>query len=192
MSVDIRPITSDSVGDLAKVFCGDPSAEGCWCMWFIIPVKEYHAAGSSGNRAAMTELIATSRTPAGLIAYEGAEPIGWVAVGPRARFARAIKTPTYRGREPSEDDETWLVPCLYVRPESRGSGLTTHLLEASVELARSSGARAIEGFPYNGKKKRTRDSQVGFNSTFSDLGFQVVASPSDQRAIVRLEFEGGT
>ena len=59
MSIDIRPITSESVEDLATVFCGDASAEGCWCMWFIIPVKEYHAAGSVGNRSALTEIVKT-------------------------------------------------------------------------------------------------------------------------------------
>ena len=66
------------------------------------------------------------------------------------------------------------------------------LLEAAVDLARSSGAMALEGFPYTGHKKRSRDTQVGFHSTFSDLGFEVVATPSDQRVVVRLELQGAT
>ena len=88
-------------------------------MWFIIPVKEYHAAGSEGNRASFSDLIVSSDNPVGLLAKLDDQPVGWCAVGPRSRYVRAIKTPTYKGRDPAEDDDVWLVPCVFVRDESR-------------------------------------------------------------------------
>ena len=53
--------------------------------------------------------------PVGLIAYDDGAPVGWCAVGPRARYERAVNTPTLKGRDPAEDASVWLVPCFFVR-----------------------------------------------------------------------------
>lgn len=185
--LQLREIAPDTMDDLAQVFCGDASAEGCWCMWFVIPVKQYHAAGSDGNRRAMQEMVEHSDQPVGLIAYLDDQPIGWIAVGPRSRYVRAIKTPTYRGRDQAEDEAVWLIPCHYVKSEFRGAGYTDELLKAAITLAKNNGAKAVEGFPYTGGKRQSRDTQVGFHSTFSKQGFEVIASPSDKRVVVRLD-----
>ena len=188
MTIVIAPVRSQSIDDIETVFCDDKSADGCWCMWFTIPVKEYHAAGPEGNRASFRDLVESAEKPVGLVAYEDGQPVGWCAVGPRSRYKRAIKTPTYKGRDPFEDDQVWLVPCFYIRRELRQSGLTRQLLAAAVNLAKEYGATAIEGFPYTGARRRSKDTQVGFHSVFTTLGFRVVGTPSDQRVVVKLEF----
>jgi GNAT superfamily N-acetyltransferase len=185
--MEIRPVDSTSVGDLGKLFGSDRSAAGCWCMWFIIRVKDYHAAGGSGNEASFRELLAASEHPMGLIGYEGGEPVGWCAVGPRSRYARAIKTPTYTGRNPDEDDDVWLIPCLFVRKEARSSGLTDQLVEAAIGLARERGAIAVEAFPLSGTERRRVDTQVGFETVFSRRGFVPIGRPSSSRVMMRLE-----
>ena len=154
-------------------------------MWFIIPVKDYHSAGAEGNRAAMTDLIQTSAEPMGLVAHHSGSVIGWCAAGPRERYVRAIKTPTYKGRNPSEDADVWLVPCLFVHPDHRREGISEALLTRAVELARQHGASAIEGFPYSGSKRRSSATQVGFESVFARCGFEPIRRPSDSRAVVR-------
>ena len=189
----VEKLTSNLIDDVAELFCTDKITNDCWCMWFIIPVKEFHAAGSEGNRVRFCQLVASSEQPLGLLAYEDGEPVGWCAVGPRSRYVRALKTPTYRGGEEGEDSDTWLVPCFLVRKDIRGHGVSRALLEAAVDLAKENGATAIEGFPFSGSKRRSGgDIQVGFESLFSSCGFEVIRTPSTSRVVMRRELKDET
>lgn len=195
MAFRIEPITSDMIDDIGRLLATDRAAGGCWCMWFIIRVKDYHRAGSGGNRASFCALMASSAQPLGLLAYRADEPMGWCAVGPRSRYVRALKTPTYQGRDPSEDDSVWLVPCFFVRRDARRAGLGVMLLQSAVGLANEHGARAIEGLPFSGGpfsggKRRSRDTQVGFEALFSACGFAAIRTPSPNRVIMRRELTG--
>jgi GNAT superfamily N-acetyltransferase len=184
----IKAVTSDLMDDVAQLFCSDKVAEKCWCMWFIMPVKAFHAAGSEGNRASFTELAARSKRPLGLLAYQNGEPVGWCAAGPRSRYVRALKTPTYRGGKEEDDNEVWLVPCFFVRKDAQGRGVSRALLETAVQLAQENGATAIEGFPYAGSKRRSGgDVQVGFEPLFASCGFAVIRAPSTSRVVMRRE-----
>jgi GNAT superfamily N-acetyltransferase len=185
MSFRIEKVTSNLLDDMAKLFSTDRSTNDCWCMWFIIPVKEFHEAGSAGNRAKFCQLVASSDLPVGLLAYQDGEPVGWCAVGPRERYARAIKTSTYRGGE-AEDGDIWLVPCFFVRKDARGQAVSQRLLEAAVDLAKENGASAIEGFPFSGSQRRSGgDAEVGFEQMFSACGFRVIRTPSPSRVVMR-------
>lgn len=187
--ITTRPLTSDRTSDLDALFASDPVADRCFCMWFIIPVKAFHEAGREGNRAGFAGLAASDSFPLGLVAYDGKQPVGWCAVGPRDRYLRAMSGPTLKQRDRSEDATVWLVPCFFIRPEARGSGVATALLQAAVEHARKHGATAIEGFPLAGDKRRSggSDFQTGVEPLFADCGFEPVARPSDNRVIMRLE-----
>ncbi len=186
MTYTIRAVTQDYLDDLGRLWASDRVADACWCMWFILPVKEFHAAGREGNRARLGELAATSELPMGLLAYHAGEPVGWCAVGPRARYGRALKTPTYRGGEGGDNETVWLVPCFFVRRDGRGRGVSRALLEAAVDLARQHGATAIEGFPHSGNQRRSgSDSQVGHEAVFAACGFAVIRTPSASRVVMR-------
>ena len=178
---------TDSIDDLGALLGTDRGAAGCWCMWFIVPVKKHHGAGSDGNRAGLHARVAADRHPMGMIAHRDGAPVGWCAVGPRSRYARAIATPTYRGRDPGEDDRVWLLPCLFVRREARGSGLGERLVRAALNLARDSGAAAIEAFPHSGPQRRGKDTQVGFERLFARCGLVPLRRPSATRVVMRLE-----
>lgn len=183
MTITIKPIKSDSIQDMARLFSTDPIADQCWCMWFIRPVKEFHAVGHEGNRTSFCDLVAKSEHPLGLLGYQNEEPVGGCATGPAERYARAIKTPTYNAK-PAPG--TWLVPCLFVRKDMRRSGISQTLLEAAVTLASESGATTIEGFPFSGGKKRTSgDVQVGTEALFASCGFDVIRTPSSNRVVMR-------
>jgi GNAT superfamily N-acetyltransferase len=157
-------------------------------MWFLISVKAFHEAGAAGNRAQFEALVASSETPMGLIAYQNESPVGWCAVGPRSRYARAIKTPTYKGRDPENDGDIWLTPCIFVHKEVRNSGVARSLLAKAVQLARDHGARAIDAFPNSGTKRRSgAGSQVGFEPLFAEADFKVLRTPSPSRVVMRRE-----
>lgn len=183
----IRRLTSDRLDDLERLFASDPVADRCWCMWFIRPVAEFHLAGRAGNRAALNELLDGEPAPVGLLAYRDDEPIGWCAAGPRQRYARALRTPTLRQRDRGEDARVWLVPCFFVRPDVRQSGVSSALLDAAVKLAREHGATAIEGFPLAGNRRRSggSDLMTAVEPLFAACEFQPTHRPSANRVIMR-------
>jgi hypothetical protein len=143
LALTITPVTDDLIEDLGRLFSTDRVADDCWCMWFIIPVKEYHAAGHAGNRAALCEVVAQGGLPPGLLAFQAGEPVGWCAVGPRSRYVRALKTATYREAEAESDADAygW---CHVSSCGRRERGGVSRAPEAAVELARKNGAIAIE------------------------------------------------
>ena len=187
-NLSYRSFALDLLPTLDALFATHQSAEACWCMWFLIPVKQFHANGVEGNKAAFTDLAQASREPMGVLALEGDQAVGWCAVGPRSRFTRGVRTPTYAGRNAAEDDDVWLVPCFFTRPDRRRSGITTGLLEAATDLAGRHGACAVEGFPFAADGPHSgSDRQVHDESVFTALGFTVVRRPSPNRVVVRKE-----
>ena len=183
----IEPITPKNLADLEKLFSSEKSAKSCWCMWFIIAVKEFHQGGSPANEAKFRALAESSAHPMGMIAYRDGEPVGWTAVGPRSRYARAVKTPTMKAVDQTENDGVWLVPCFFIRPDMRRQKITRELLQAAVKLAKKSGASAIEGFPTAGSKLSSADRQVGTEHMFETCGFRAISRPSSSRVVMRLD-----
>ena len=102
--IEVRPLTRELLPDLEALFNTSRETYGCWCMWFIIPYKEYHANGPEGNRQRFIDLMEATPFPIGLLAYREGEVVGWCAAGPRSRFVRALGVPSFKGRDPSEDD----------------------------------------------------------------------------------------
>ena len=115
--------------------------------------------------------------------------VGWCAVGPRSRYARAIKTPTYKGRDKELDDDVWLIPCFYVHKDARGRRITEKMLEQAVQLAEANGATAVDGFPFAGSKRQSKgDVQVGFEPLFASCDFETIRTPSAKRIVMRKTF----
>ncbi len=187
MPITINPLTTAGFPELDQLFSTDKSAAKCWCMWFITSVNDFHSGGPKENKAKFMALESSSTVPMGLLAYEGNDLVGWCAVGPRSRYVRAIKTPTFRHRDPAEDHEAWFVPCFFIRPDKRNQGISRELLKAAVQLARDHGAVAIEGFPYTSGGRRSVDTQVGFAPAFTALGFTTTRHPSTNRVVMRLD-----
>lgn len=184
----IRPLGRDTVGDVGRLFDSSAVTRGCWCVWYIIPVREFHAGGGERNGRIFAELAAQESAPMGLLAYIGDLPVGWIAAGPRSRYARAVKTPTLRGGDPGEDDKVWLTSCFFVRREFRRRGIAGLLLAGAVALASRHGARAVEGFPTRGGRAAPGDSShVGTEHLFAGHGFRVIRQPSRSRVVMRLD-----
>ena len=183
--LDIRPLALGDLPELERLFSSDSSAKSCWCMWFIIRVKEYHEGGSIANAAKFRALAENATHPLGLIAYLDGQPVGWAACGPRSRYVRAVRTPTMKDIDQAENDDVWLVPCFFIRPDMRGKGISRRLLDRAVELAEKTNASAIEGFPAS--QKRSADRQVGTEHLFESRGFKVVSRPSSNRVVMRLD-----
>ncbi|MFD4675577.1 GNAT family N-acetyltransferase [Lentzea sp. NPDC058450] len=129
----------------------------------------------------------------GLVAYVDGEPAGWVAVEPRCGYAKLLDMPIpWKGRTEDKDDpDVWAVTCFVVRKGFRRQGLTYELAAATVEHARSRGARAVEAYPMMadpGKTVTWGELHVGARQVFEEAGFVQVTHPTKRRFVMRVDF----
>jgi len=111
--------------------------------------------GSRGRREAMTRLARRKRAP-GLLAFDGDEPLGWIAIAPRRELKRVEAS---RATPRVDDVDVWVIPCITVRPAARGRGVAVKLIKAAVAYASEQGAPAVEAYPRAGSG-RTKDDNA--------------------------------
>ncbi|MDQ5860768.1 MAG: GNAT family N-acetyltransferase [Actinomycetota bacterium] len=188
MAIEVRPGT---LFEDVKTLVGPkrPDANVCWCLSYRIPSKQNLELRGTARGDLVKELVAQDPPP-GILAYDGDEVVGWAAVHPRAdtSFARNRRIPHV------DDLDVWSVWCIRVRPGYRGKGISHHLLRGAVELARSYGAPAIEGYPVdNGESKVDLTmAYVGTRKLFEKAGFAKAADTDSvlngfPRVLMRLD-----
>ena len=182
MKIVVHPLTPERWGDFEALFGPKGAYGGCWCMWFRRPRAEF-AAGckNGGNKRAFRAVV--RRDVPGLLAYAGAEAVGWVAVAPREEYGGLARSRTLK---PVDDLPVWSVTCFFVAKAHRGQGVTVALLEAAAKFVRKRKGKALEGYPSD-PKARWPDAFAyhGTVSAFEQAGFAEVRRPSKGRAIMR-------
>lgn len=178
LSLTFRPLTPQLMDELSAVFRGS-WGRGCWCMHPRLTdaqLRELPGSGSASQRQrdAMTKL-ARRRPAPGLLAFEGDEPVGWIAVAPRSELGRIEAS---RATPRVDDQEIWVIPCVTVRKTARGRGIALALIQAAVAYATENGAPAVEAYPRAGDA-RTGDDNAYFGTEplFRRAGFQIVREP---------------
>jgi GNAT superfamily N-acetyltransferase len=144
---------------------------GCWCMFPRLGSSEGQKIGSAQRREAMTKLARRRRAP-GLLAFEGDQAVGWIAVAPRTEYRRIEAS---RATPRVDDEDVWVIPCITVRPSARGRGIALALIKAAVKFAKAEGAPAVEAYPRAGSQ-RTKDDNAFFGTEplFRRAGFGVI------------------
>jgi len=183
----ILPATPARWADVEALFGANGACGGCWCQFWRQTPAEYRAGQGAPNRAAFRRQVLGGEVP-GLIAYAGREPVGWVALAPRAAYARLARA---RNLVAVDDRPVWSAPCFFVKRGWRGRGLAGRLLEAAAARARRAGAPALEGYPID-STAALGDAFVytGVLTTFARLGFVEVARRARTRPVMRLELGG--
>ena len=186
-----RPANEATTEDVDAVF--DTSGpRKCRCQAYKVPGWIWSDTTQDERDAAQVEQTACGTTgpTSGLIGYVDGEAAGWVAVEPRENYPRlwARKQPWMR-MDP-ELEGVWSVTCFVVRKGWRASGLTYELVAATVEYGRQVGARVLEGYPIEpapGKQVIWDEASVGLLQIFLEAGYEIVASPTQRRRVVRHE-----
>ena len=177
MKLTIKRLAPGRMDDMGCVLRGSWGA-GCWCMFPRLGNPEANAIRSQGRRQAMTRLARRRRAP-GLMAYDGGEPVGWIAIAPRTEYLRIENS----NATPRVDDvEVWVIPCITVRPTARGRGIAIALIREAVKFAKKFGAPAVEAYPRAGRA-RTNDDNAFFGTEpmFRRAGFHVIAKTRGRR-----------
>ena len=86
-------------------------------------------SGRTGCARRPTAATRTADATSGMVAYLDGEPVGWVAVEPRAgyRRLRGSSVPWAGRTEDPDDPDVWAIVCFAIRPGFRGQGLTRPL-----------------------------------------------------------------
>ena len=173
--LSIRPLTPKLMDDLQQVLSGG-WGRGCWCMYPRLRAAEERELPGPGNdsqrrRQAMTRLARRRRAP-GLLAYEGKEAVGWIAIAPRSELNRIEHS---RATPCVDEIEVWVIPCVTVAKRARGRGVALALIEAAVAYAAEHDAPAVEAYPRAGKGRVQDDNAYfGTEAMFRRAGFRVI------------------
>lgn len=183
MPFDIHPVTSDRWDDLQALFGPSGAYSGCWCMYLRVTSREFQQNGNAGNRAAMKAVVEQDRIP-GLLAYEGARPVGWVSVAPRPEYSRAERS---RITKPIDNEPAWAIVCFFVHPTARGTGAATALLNAAVDYAASRGATLLEAYPVDTAAGEIPAAEAwhGTAAMFEAAGFTEVIRRNKRQPVMR-------
>ncbi|WP_213816584.1 GNAT family N-acetyltransferase [Glaciihabitans sp. dw_435] len=193
----IVPANEASWEDLTTIFGQRGAAADCQCQWFKIPHHDWRSVPPEERAERFREQTACdhprARATTGLVAYLGGEPVGWCAVEPRVVYVRLQRTriPWLNRDEDPLDDGVWTVSCFVTRVGYRHRGISRALAAATVDFARSRGARALEGYAMitePGKNITWGELYVGSRSVFEAAGFAEVSHPSPRRVVMRIDF----
>jgi GNAT superfamily N-acetyltransferase len=182
--VKIQPLTAERWDDVERLFGTRGACGGCWCMWFRLRRADYEAGKGDGNRERFRARVREAAVPApGVLAYREGEAVGWCAVAPREEYRRLQTTRTMRG---PDDLPVWAILCLFVARGARREGLSIQLIEGASEYAFANGAPAVEAYPVVPHKDMPPVfASQGTLSAYEAAGFEMVARPSETRAVVR-------
>ena len=167
MSIEVRP-AAEFEDVRALVGPKSPTANVCWCLSYRIPSKLANELRGPARGAYVAELCRADPAP-GVLAYDGAEPVGWAALAPRANtsYARSRVIPHV------DDLPVWSLWCIRVRPGHRKQGISHALIAGAVDFAREHGAPVLEAYPLDNGTARidTTMSYPGFRRNFERAGF---------------------
>ena len=157
-------------------------------MWWRLTRSQFVKQKGEDNRKALRNIVASGEVP-GILAYHKDATIGGCAVAPREYYPALERS---RVLKSVDDQLVWSVVCFFVSRKFRRQGMTSRLLNASVDYIRKRGGRIIEGYPVEPKNARIPDSfaYTGLPSAFRKAGFVEVPRRSRIRPIMRYTIEG--
>lgn len=176
----IRPLTAARVDDVKTVTKGTWGTS-CWDLFPRFTEGQKRALGIIGGapgtgqarrRAVLAKLARRRKNSAGLMAYRGGEPIGFISLGPRYDFSRIERS---KATPPVDDVAAWVIPCITVRRGYRGTGVGIAMIRAAVVYAGTRGAPAVEAYPRAGATRVHDDlAFFGTKAMFQKAGFRQV------------------
>jgi GNAT superfamily N-acetyltransferase len=145
--------------------------------------NEYRRRPRETNKAAFHEVVEQGPPP-GLLAFDGSLAVGWCQLTPRDALPWLDRA--WRLRR-VDDVPVWSISCLYVRKGYRRRGVTSALIAAALQAAKSAGAPALEAYPLDAGLTPSA-SGTGYASTFARAGFKTVVRHAPPRPIMRRDF----
>lgn len=186
MQLSFNPLTTKNWKDLELLFGKNGACAGCWCMYWIMPRKEYDVKRKDGRTKSEMKKIVKKNLQPGILAYDNDIPVGWIAIQPRDNYLVLANS---RVLKPVDDKKVWSIVCFFTHKDYRRKGLSTELIKNAVLSAKKRGAKIVEGYPIHTKNKNTAPVFIytGTYSAYVKAGFKEVARRSETRPIMRFK-----
>ncbi len=183
MKLEVYPLTKKRWPDFEKLFGERGACGGCWCMYWRLKRQDFEKKKGKGNKRAMKAIVDSGEIP-GLLAYAGAQPVGWCSVAHRQAFPTLDRS---RILKRVDDSPVWSIVCFFIDKNFRNKGVSALMLKAAIEYVKKQGGKVLEGYPVEPKKDRYPAvfAYTGFFSTFKEAGFSEVARRSETRPTMR-------
>lgn len=195
--ITVVPANQAACDDLQTVFGTRGAASRCWCQRFKLRPREAFGSFPVEERAHRLRQQTGCGDPGaspttGLVAYLGAEPVGWCAVESRTAYEGLVRNSSRAAWVGRDEDRTdsgiWAVTCLFTRVGYRRGGVSRALARAAVDFARERGARSLEAYPMTTTDAIEEELHVGTVRTFAEAGLTEIHRPSRRRAVMRIDF----
>jgi GNAT superfamily N-acetyltransferase len=190
MRLTTREVDPESFPDVEALFGKNGACGGCWCQaWRIEKGERWNEIKGAPAKKRLRKGILAGATH-GILAFDGATPVGWCTFGPRDSFPRLNRA---RSLKCDDASRVWSLPCFFVTRDHRGRGVAKAMLVHALRAMKERGAEFAEAYP----SKPGRDgryiatfSWTGTMSLFEKAGFVVVGNPHGSKRRVRKELRG--
>lgn len=179
LSFECQPLSRAHAATLPALF--ERASSGCYCEWwhFDGDKNAWLARLAHAPEANRARLVERAGAPGlgGIVAVERhGDAIGWMKVTPASAVPKLYEQRPYRGLAclAENRDRTATLGCFLVDPSWRRRGVAEAMLGAGIELARASGAIAIEAFPRRAEDLRDEELWTGPHGLFHRHGFEIV------------------
>lgn len=185
MSLRYAPLTPELWPVFEPFFAAQSETNNCWCMWWRLPAPEIVARNRDALRAAFRRRVEEGPPP-GVVAFDGAVPVGWVQATPRVDVPRFNRGRVSKPAEGSDHERVWALSCFFVAKPYRRSGMMARLAEAACAFAAENGASAVEAAALKPRPELQRsDGFVGLVPALERAGFRAVEERSAVRVLMR-------
>ena len=177
-ALSIRDVSPALWPAVEQLFGKNGACGGCFCMsWRIQKGESWDAVKGAPAKKRLKVLIESDSAPAA-IAFDGDEPVGWCAYGPRPSFAKLDRARSFA----CDDAATvWSIPCFFVRKDWRNQGVAKALLSHVLRRLAKQKVSVVEAYPTRdpkgGGKMPDAFAWTGTVSLFESLGFELAGPP---------------
>ncbi len=180
--LSFQSLNISNFNDFEYLFKEKGACKGCWCMQCRLQAEEFEIGRGEGNRLAMKSLVSSGQIP-GILVYNDNEPIGWCSFGNREDFPRLPKSHEVK----INDDQTWIVSCLFIRKGWRRKGIKRALLKHLIAYCQTKGAKVLESRQCNSSFSKYPDNfaWTGIEKAYEAVGFIKIEDLTDKRPIMR-------
>lgn len=128
------------------------------------------------NARELLQALEAQGGPEGVVARKGELVVAWMKLTSAARVNKLYEQRLYKNLPcfGQDRERVFTIGCFFVDPEYRHQGLARRLVAAGVELARCSGAAAIEAFPRRAELLADEELWTGPFSALRQEGFEIV------------------
>jgi GNAT superfamily N-acetyltransferase len=183
------PLTPERWGDFERLFEEHGIQNGCWCMYWRTRREDCQRGYGEGNKSVFKAIVESGKIP-GILAYNAHRPVAWCSIAPRQDYPVLERSRTLKR---VDDQPVWSIACFFISLTYRRKGMTELLIRAAIDYAHVNGARIVESYPLRTEitKLLPYERYMGIQSTYERLGFQVAASRSERRPVMRYIIETG-